>query len=94
MMRSLHRRLQIGLHRQADHFFGQLLADWQPAVGYRKASIGGLAIQRLGVIDGGRDAWALNAAASASRLCAVATVYPLRATSQNSRWCGMKGAAN
>src|SRR5208282_3908632 len=56
----LDRLVEIGMHRQADHFLGQPLAHRRPAVGHREAAIRGLPVQRLGVIDRRRDALSLE----------------------------------
>src|SRR5580704_18868746 len=48
--------LEISVHRQADHFFRQLIADRHAAFAHRIIAISRLAVQRLGVIDRGRDA--------------------------------------
>src|ERR1700719_3835482 len=49
----LHRFIEIGVHGQADHFLGQALAHRHAAVGHREVPIGGLPVQRLGVVDRG-----------------------------------------
>ena len=56
----LHRLLEISVHRQADDLIGEPLADRHAAVGHRTVAIGRLAVQRLAVIDRGRDALRLE----------------------------------
>src|SRR5580704_11208567 len=51
----LNRRLEIGVHWQADDFPGKLVAHRQAAIRHRKIAIGGLAMQRFRVIDRRRD---------------------------------------
>src|SRR5262249_7271680 len=48
----LGRLVEIGMHRQADHFLGQPLAHRQPAIGLWICAIGRLSVHRLRVVDG------------------------------------------
>src|SRR6516164_9643787 len=49
-------RLEIGVHRQAEHLFGEAIAHRHSALGERKVPISRLAMQRPGVIDRGWNA--------------------------------------
>ena len=48
------------MHRQAEHLFGEAIADRHSALGERKVPISRLAMERLGVIDRGWNALGLQ----------------------------------
>src|SRR4051794_39848493 len=56
----LHLLGEVGMHRQADHLGGEALGDGQSVAGARIMLVGGLAVERLRVVDRGRDAGALE----------------------------------
>src|SRR5262249_4903518 len=60
--RLLGRLVEIGMHRQADHFLAEPLAHGQPAVGHRQAPVGALPVHRPRIVDRGRDALRLERA--------------------------------
>ncbi len=56
----LGRLVEIGVHRQADDLLGEAVGDRQSAFGTREAAIDLHAMQRLRIIDRGRDALGLE----------------------------------
>src|SRR5215831_18451676 len=53
-------RIEIGMHRQADDLGRQTSRYRQPAVGDREIAVRGLPMQRLRIVDRGRDALGLE----------------------------------